>query len=81
MPDPPGEFCETLVSHGQAVFIEAGEEVAARREALVDALCVAVKVELREGCLAELKGIVLGECFEAFWRVHTGETPARVVPM
>ena len=63
------------------MFIEAGEELAARREALVDALCVAVKVGLPEGCLAELKEIVLGECFEAFRRVHTGETPVRVVPM
>ena len=49
LPDPPNEFCETLVSHGPAMFMEAGKEVAARREALVDAFRVAVKVGLPEG--------------------------------
>ena len=81
LPDPPDEFCETLVSHGPAIFMEAGEEVTARREALVSALCVAVEVGLSEGCVAELEGIVLGECFGAFRRALTGATPARVAPM
>ena len=80
-PDPPGEFCETLVSHGLAMFMEAGEEVAARREALVGALRVAVEVGLPEGCEAELEEVVLGECFDAFRRTLTGEAPARVAPM
>ena len=31
LPDPPDEFCEMLVSHGPDVFMEAGEELAARR--------------------------------------------------
>ena len=79
--DPPDKFCETLVSHGPAMFMEAGEEVAARREALVGALRVAVEVGLPEGCVAELEEIVLGECFDAFRRALTGETPARVAPM
>ena len=61
LPDPPDEFCETLVSHGPAMFMEAGEVVAARREALVGALRVAVEVGLAEGCVAELEEIVLGE--------------------
>ena len=61
--------------------MEAGEEVAARREALVGALRVAVEVGLPEGCVAELEEIVLGECFDAFRRALTGETPARVAPM
>ena len=60
LPDPPDAFCETLVSHGQAMFMEAGEEVAARREALVGALRVAVEVGLPERCVAELEKIVLG---------------------
>ena len=60
LPDPPDEFCKTLVSHGQAMFMEAGEEVAARREALVGALRVAVEVGLPERCVAELEKIVLG---------------------
>ena len=81
LPDPPDEFCETLVSHGPAMFMEAGEEVAARREALVGALRVAVEVGLPEGCVAELEEIVLGECFDAFRRTLTGQTPARVAPM
>ena len=79
--DPPDKFCETLVSHGPAMFMEAGEEVAARREALVGALRVAVKVELPEGCVAELEEIMMGECFDAFRRALTGETPARMAPM
>ena len=81
MPDPPDELCETLVLHGPTMFMEAGEEVAARLEILVGALRVAVEVGLPEGCVAELEGIVLGECFDAFRRVLTGETPARVAPM
>ena len=81
LPDPPDKFCETLVSHGPAMFMEAGDEVAARREALVGALRVAVEVGLPEGCVAELEEIVLGECFDAFRRALTGETPARVAPM
>ena len=81
LPDSPDEFCETLVSHGPAMLMEAGEEVIARREALVGALHVAVKVGLPEGCVAELEEIVLGERFDAFRRALTGETPARVAPM
>ena len=63
------------------MFMEAGEEVAVRREALVGALRVAVEVGLPEGCVAELEEILLGECFDAFRRALTGETPARVAPM
>ena len=81
LPDPPDEFHETLVSHGPAMFVEAGEEVTARREALVCALHVAVEVGWPEGCVAEIEEIVLGECFDAFRRALTGETPARVAPM
>ena len=79
--DPPDEFCETLVSHGPAMFMEAGEEVAAMRDALVGDLRVAVEVGLPEGCVAELEEIVLRECFDAFRRALTGETPARVALM
>ena len=57
--DPPDELCETLVSHGPAMFVEAGEEVAARREALVSVLRESVEVGLPEGCVAELEEIVL----------------------
>ena len=65
-PDPPNELCETLVSHGPAMVMEAGEEVAARREGLVVALRVAVEVGLPERYMKELEEIVLGECFNAF---------------
>ena len=81
LPDPPDEFYETIVSHGPAMFMETGEEVAARREALACALRVAVEVGLPEGCMAELEEIVLGECFNAFRRAFTGEPPACVAPM
>ena len=40
LPDPPDDFCETFVSHGLAMFMEAGEEVSARGEALVGVLRV-----------------------------------------
>ena len=66
LPGPSDEFCETLVAHGPAMFMEAGEEVAARHEALVGALRVAVEVGLPEGCVAELEEIVLGECWTRF---------------
>ena len=36
---------------------------------------------LSERYVAELEEIVLGECFGAFRRALTGETPARVEPM
>ena len=49
LPDPPDEFCETLVSHGPAMFMEAGEEVAVKHEALVGVLRVAVEVGLQRG--------------------------------
>ena len=60
LPDPPDELFETLVSHGPSMFMEAGKEVAARREALVGALRTAVEVGLPEGCVVELEKIVLG---------------------
>ena len=50
LPDPPDEFCKTLVSHGPAMFVEAGEEVTATREALEGALRIPVEVGLPEGC-------------------------------
>ena len=81
LPEPPDEFCEALVSRGPAMFMEAGEEVAARREALEGALCAAVEAGLSERYVAELEEIVLGECFGAFRRALTGEPPARVEPM
>ena len=81
LPDPLDEFCETLVSQGPAMLMEAGEEVAARREAVVGALHVAVEVGLPDMCMVELEEIVLGECFDAFRRALTGEMPARVAPM
>ena len=59
------------------MFMEAREEVAARREALVGTLRVAVEVGLPEGCVAELEEIVLGQCFDAFRRALTDETRAR----
>ena len=49
--------------------------------ALMGALHVAVEVGLPEGLVAELEEIMLGECFDAFWRALTGETPACVAPM
>ena len=81
LPDPPDEFCETLVSHGPTMLMKTEEKVAARREALMGVFRVAVEVELLEGCVAELEEIVLGECFDAFRRSLTGETPACVPPM
>ena len=61
--------------------MEAGQEVTTRREALVGALRVAVEGGLPEGCMAEGEEIVLGECFDAFRRALTSETPACVAPM
>ena len=81
LPEPPDEHCETLVSHGPAMVMEAGEEVAARHEDLEVALRVTVEVGLPERCMTELEEIVLGECFDAFRRALTGETPARVAAM
>ena len=62
------------------MFMEAGEEVTARCEALVGALRVAVEVGLPEGYVAELDEIVLGKCFDPFRRAFTGETPTHVTP-
>ena len=81
LPDSPHELCETLISHGPATFMEAGEEVAARREALVGAFRVAMEVGLPEGCMADLEEIMTRGCFDAFRRVLTGKTPTRVAPM
>ena len=81
LPDPPDEICETLLSHGPTMFIEARENVAATCEALVGTLCVAVEVGLPEGCLVDIEEIVLEEYFDAFRWALTGETPARVAPM
>ena len=47
-PDPPDESWETLVSHGPAMLIEARNEVAVWREALVRTSRVAVEVGLPE---------------------------------
>ena len=66
LPDPSDEYCETLVSHGPAMFMEAGEEVATRREALVGASRVAVEAGLPEGCVAELEDIVLETALTRF---------------
>lgn len=81
LPDLSDELCGTLVSRGLDMFMKAGEEVAARREALVGGLSVAVETGLPEGCVAELEEIVVGECFDAFRRALTGEPPARMASM
>ena len=73
-------FVRRLYRTARLFFMNAGEEVAARREALVGALGVAVEVGLPEECVAELEQIVLEECFDAFRRTFKDETPARVVP-
>ena len=78
LPDPPDVFCETLVPHGPAMLMEAGEEVTARYEALVGALRVAVEAGLP---VVELEETVLGEYFDAFRMALTGETPTSVAPM
>ena len=62
------------------MLVEAGEEVAVRREALVGTSSVGVDVGLPKGCEAELEEIMLGELFDGFQRVLTDETPARVAP-
>ena len=61
--------------------MEAGEEGAARYEVLVEYLRVAVDIGLPEGCAVELEEFVLGEFFDAFRKVLTGEMPACMTPM
>lgn len=61
--------------------MEVGKEVAARCEALVVALSVALEAGLPKGCITELGEIVLGEYFNAFREAIMGEPPVRVAPM
>ena len=80
--DPPDKFCETLVSHGPAMFMEVGEGVAARCKALVGCLRVAVEVGLPKGRVEELEEIVLGECVKELelWNLKAeGTTRLRIV--
>ena len=61
--------------------ITVGEEIKARREALIGALYAAVQAGLPEAYVLEVEEIVLGQCFRAFLRALTSEPPARVEPM
>lgn len=74
VPGPPGEVPETLVSHGSVMFMESREEMTARIKYLVGVLREAVENDLPERFL-------VGDCFHVYWRILTGEQPARVAPM
>lgn len=81
LPDPPDKLREMLAKHIPVVFMESREELATTLEVLVGTLRAAVKARLPKGCVAQLEEIMLGGCFDVFWKALAGEPTARVAPV
>ena len=78
--EPRDEFVEDVVARGPATFMEVGDEVTARREALMAAVDAALKGGLPSDAETRLRDLLLGPLFDGFRRSLPGDPPARVEP-
>ena len=77
---PRDEFVEDVVARGPATFMEVGDEVIARREALMAAVDAALEAGLPSDAETRLRDLLLGPLFDGFRRSLSGDPPARVEP-
>ena len=78
--EPRDEFVEDVVARGPAMFMEVGDEVIARREALMAAVDAALEAGLPSDAETRLRDVLLGPLFDGFRRSLSGDPPARVEP-
>ena len=78
--EPRNEFVEDVVARGPAMFMEVGDEVIARREALMAAVGAALEAGLPSDAETRLRDLLLGPLFDGFRRSLSGDLPARVEP-
>ena len=74
------EFVEDVLARGPPMFMEVGDEVVARREALVAAEDAALDADLPSDAETRLRDHLLGPLFDRFRRSLLGDPPARVEP-
>ena len=78
--EPRDEFVEDVVARGPAMFMEVGDEVIARREALMAAVDAALEAGLPSDAETRLRDLLLGPLFDGFRRSLSRDPPARVEP-
>ena len=62
------------------MFMEDGDEIVARREALMAAVDAALEAGLPSDAETRLRDLLLGPLFDSFRRSLSGDPPARVEP-
>ena len=78
--EPRDEFVEDAVARGPAMFMEVGDKVIARREALMAAVDAALEAGLPFDSKTRLCDLLLGPLFDDFRRSLSGDPPARDEP-
>ena len=78
--EPQDEFVEDVVARGPVIFMEVGDEVIARREALMAAVDATLEAGLPSDAETRLRDLLLGPLFDGFRRSLSGDPPARVEP-
>ena len=78
--EPRDGFVEDVVARGPAIFMEVGDEVIARREALMAAVDAAREDGLPSDAETRLRALLLGALFDGFRRSLSGDPLARVEP-
>ena len=78
--EPRDEFVEDVVARGPAMFMEVGDEVIARWEALMAAVDAALEAGLPSDAETRLRDLLLGPLFDGFRRSLSGDPPVRVEP-
>ena len=76
--EPRDEFVEDVVARGPAMFKEVGDEVIARREALMAVVGAALEAGLPSDAETRIRGLLLGPLFDGFRRSLSGDPSARV---
>ena len=66
--EPRDEFVENMVVRGPAMFMEVGDEVIARQEALMTAKDAALEAGLPSDAETHLRDVLLGPLFDGFRR-------------
>ena len=78
--EPRDDFIEDVVARGPAMFMEVGDEVITRLEALMAAVDAALEAGLPSDAETRLRDLLLGPLFDGFRRSLSGDPPARVEP-
>ena len=74
--EPRDEFVEDVVARGPAMFKEVGDEVIARREALMAVVGAALEAGLPSDAETRIRGLLLGPLFDGFRRSLSGDPSA-----